>query len=560
MKQMNELDIKLRQYCSGRISSLYLERYSFWTHWEEIARYLIPRRYKWLITPNQANRGSPINQSILDNTATIALRVLAAGMMSGITSPARPWFKLAVAGLEATDDEDVKVWLAECEKILMAIFQGSNFYTSINTVYEDLGSFGTAAMIIYEDFDDVIRCYNSCAGEYFLAQDARLQVNTLARQFVMTVAQLVGRFGLENCSASVQGLYKGPQARLEQEVIVGHIIEPNDNRVVQAGVGNAPYREVYWEWGSGSDTAVLSKRPFFEFPGVCPRWSIVSNDSYGRSPGMDALGDMKQLQVEQKRKAQAIDKMVNPPLKGHISMKNQPASALPGAITYVQDMTTAGFAPVYTVMPPIAELKEDIKDTQQRIQRTFFYDLFLMISSLDDVRTATEVVERKEEKLIQLGPVLERFENEALTPAVKRTFNIAQRAQLLPPAPPSLQGRKIDIEYVSILAAAQRSVATTAVERLTGTVGNWAAARPEVLDNINFDEATDMYADMLGVPPQIIRSTDEVAEIRSERAKAQQQQAVVEQSMAAVQGANILSQTNVGGGQNALEKMTQGGI
>jgi hypothetical protein len=170
------------------------------------------------------------------------------------------------------------------------------------------------------------------------------------------------------------------------------------------------------------------------------------------------------------------------------------------------------------------------------------------------------VAERKEEKMIQLGPVLERFENEFLDPAIERVFNIMMRAKLFPPAPDSLKGQHIKVEYVSMLADAQRAVATTSLERLTGTVGNWAGADPAVLDNVDFDEATDIYAEMLGVPPKVIRSSDAVAAIRQQRQQAQQQQQEVQQSLAAVQGAQVLSKTDVGGGQNALQRMTQGGI
>jgi hypothetical protein len=189
------------------------------------------------------------------------------------------------------------------------------------------------------------------------------------------------------------------------------------------------FRELYWEMGA-SQALVLQQRYFHEFPAIAPRWDLVSNDAYGRSPAMDALGDIKQLQLEQKRKAQAIDKMVNPPMIADVALKNEPASLLPGGVTYVPSTAGAvGFKPVFEVMPPIAELKDDIAEVQGRIRSVFFNDLFLMISQLDTVRTATEIDARREEKLIQLGPVLERFENEGLDPAIARTYAIMPRCR-----------------------------------------------------------------------------------------------------------------------------------
>jgi len=547
--------MRLRQHCDQLLIALRNDRMSWWTHWREIADYLIPRRYKWLITANQGNRGSPINQRIVDNTGTVALRVLAAGMMSGITSPGRPWFKLATDNDVLNELGPVKLWLAECQKRLGTVFAESNFYTSLATVYGDLGAFGTGPMIIYHDYDDVIRCFNTCAGEYFLAQDDRQDVSTLCREFVLTVKQVAEMFGLENCSPTIQGAIKTGGAMLTREVKVGHLIEKNSDLIPGApGVKGMPWREVYWELGSGSNY-LLRTRGFHEKPFIAPRWDIVGNDAYGRSPGMDALGDVKMLQVEQKRKAQAIDKHVNPPMLADVSLRNEPASMIPGGVTYVSNNNGVGFKPIYEIKPDFQGLAADIKEVQERVKVTFFNDLFMMISQLDTVRTATEIDARKEEKLIQLGPVLERFENEALDPAINCTFDIMLRNGLLPPVPQELSGQKIKVEYISMLAEAQKAASTAGIERLAGFVGNMAAAKPEVLDNIDFDEAIEEYADMLGVSPKIIVSLAKVQQIRAARNQQMQQQQTLQNSVAAAQGAQTLSQTDVGGGVNALQKM-----
>lgn len=550
-----ETAIKLREHLDQRLGGLLVDRYSFWAHWREIADYLIPRRYKWLITPNQASRGSPINQRIIDNTATRALRVLAAGMMAGITSPGRPWFRLTLDDANLAEFPAVRQWLDEVANRMRTVFAESNFYTALGTVYEDLGSFATSAMIIYEDFDDVIRCYNSCAGEYFIANSDRMAVDTLYRQFVMTTKQIAQRFGTKDASPTVQQAVKAGGAMLSREIIVAHAIEPNDDQMEGLkGFRGMPYREVFWEYGSSKET-MLARRGFHECPFVAPRWSIVGNDAYGRGPGMDALGDIKQLQVEQKRKAQAIDKMVNPPMVADVSLKNEPATLLPGGVTYVAATAGVGFKPVYEVKPDLEKMVADIAECQERIKDTFFVNLFLMISQLDTVRSATEIDARREEKLIQLGPVLERFENEALDPGIDRTFNIMLRAGLFPPIPKELRGQHIKTEYISMLAQAQKAAMTAGLERFVAFVGNAAAAYPQALDNVDIDEAVDQYAEMLGVSPKVVRPFAEVVKLRAERAKQQQAAAAAQASMAAVEGAKTMSETDVGGGQNALQMM-----
>jgi Bacteriophage head to tail connecting protein len=548
--------MRLREHCDQLLIAMKNDRMSWWTHWREIADYIIPRRYKWLITPNQANRGSPINQRIIDNTGTIALRILSAGMMSGITSPGRPWFKLGTDNSDLNENSNVKIWLAECQKRMGTVFAESNFYTSLATVYGDLGAFGTGVMIIYQDYDDVIRCFNTCAGEYFIANDERQDVSTLGREFVLTVKQVAEQFGFENCSPTVQGAIETGGAMLTREIKVGHLIEKNTDLIVGApGTKGMPWREVYWELGTGQNY-LLRIRGFHEKPFISPRWDIVGNDAYGRSPGMDALGDIKMLQVEQKRKAQAIDKHVNPPMVADVSLKNEPASMLPGGVTYISGgINGVGFKPAYVIAPDFSGLMNDIKECQERIKVTFFNDLFMMISQLDTVRTATEIDARKEEKLIQLGPVLERFENEALDPAINCVFDIMLRGKLFPLVPQELAGQKIKVEYISMLAEAQKAASTAGIERLAGFVGNIAAVKPEALDNLDFDQIIDDYADMLGVSPKSIVSIQKVMAIRQQRNQQEQQAAALQNSQAAAQGAQTLSQTDVGGGQNALQKM-----
>jgi hypothetical protein len=547
--------LEIRQKAEQRMTGLRTERYSFWQHWRELADYILPRRYKWLVSANQQQRGSPINQAIIDSTGTLAARVCASGMMAGLTSPTRPWFKLTLSGFSNGDaSHPVSLWLSECESRLMRVFSVSNFYNAMAVVHLDLAVFGTAAMLMYEDHEDVIRCYNPCLGEYFLQNDARMEVGVFAREFVRTLPQIADEFGEENLSDNMREMLKRGGAETTREWVICHVIEPNDG---STGIPKAmKYREIYWlKDGSSPEKPCLRMKGFNEMPGMFPRWDIVANDAYGRSPGMDALGDIKQLQQEQKRKAQAIDKMVNPPLLADIQLKNQPASILPGGLTYVAGINNIGMKPIYTVNPPVRELMEDIKEVQGRVKEVFFNDLFMMISQIDTVRTATEIDARKEEKLIQLGPVIERFENECLSPAITRVFNIMNRGGLLPPAPQEINGQAIEIEYVSMLAEAQKAVATSSIERVLQVAGNLAAADPNIMDKVDTDQAIDIYATLLGTNPKIIRSDDQVAQIRQAKAKAEQQKQMQEMTPAMVQGAKVLSQTEVGGGQNALSSM-----
>lgn len=552
--------VRLRQHVDQRMVGLRMDRYSWWLHWREIADYLLPRRYTWLVTPNKTNRGSPINQRIIDSSATKSWRVLSSGMMSGMTSPGRPWFRMTLEDQDLAEQAGVKLWLDQCTKRMERVYSSSNFYNGMATLYGDLGSFGSGPMILYEDFHTVIRTYNPCAGEYYLAIGPTGEVDTLYREFVYTTYQVAKEFGVENCSPTVQQAVQTGGAALTREIVIGHAIEPNEDIIPGAiGVRGAAFREVFWEMGS-SETDVLRIRGFRERPFIAPRWDVSGNDAYGRSPAMDALGDIKQLQVEQKRKAQAIDKLVNPPMVGDVQLKNQPASLLPGGVTYVNmGQGNVGFKPAYEINPQIQHLLADIQDVRQRIGDAFFEDLFMMISQLDTVRTATEIDERKEEKLIQLGPVIERFNNEALDPSIDRTFNVMFRRGLFPPVPDVLRGQNIQAQYISMLSEAQNAASTAGVERFAQFVGNIAGAVPEALDNVDWDEMIEEYAEMLDVSPKVIVPLAKVMQIRAQRAKQQASQQQGQNALAAVEGAQVLSNTDVGGGVNALQKLVGNG-
>ena len=550
---------KLREHCDQRLGGLRQDRYSWWVSWKELAEYFMPRRYRWLVSPNQANRGSPMNQRIINETGVIALRVLGAGMMAGITSPGRAWMRLTLDDKELSEVYAVKVWLAEVTERMLTVMAQSNYYNSLSVMYPDLGLFGSAPTIIYEDFEDVIRCYNPCAGEYFLANSDRMEVDTLAREFTQTCYQICQRFGMENCSTDVQTTIKTGGVGLSREKVICHLIEPNSDMVPSApGMKGMAYREIYWEKGERNST--LSVRGFHECPFQAPRWYISGNDAYGRSPGMDALPGSKQLQMEEIRKAQGIDKMVNPPMVADVQMKNQPASMIPGGVTYVSSGATGvGFKPAYEVAPDLQYMIQDIAAVEARIKSCLYYDLFLMISQLDTVRTATEIDARREEKLIQLGPVLERFQNEKLSKDVDRIFAIMNRAGLLPPAPQEIQGQTLKTEFVGMLAQAQKAVMTSGVERFSAFVGNLMAVNPEAGDNVDWDQMVDDYAQMLAVSPKIIKPFAEVLKVRMQRAQAAAEAKQLALTSAMVAGAKTLSETELGGGQNALSLMTGSG-
>lgn len=518
------------------------ERTSFEPHWRELSDFIKPRGSRFLTS--DVNRGDRRNSKIIDPTATLADRTLSSGMMSGITSPARPWFKLATPDPDMMDYGPVKQWCETVQRYMNEMFNRSNLYQSLPQLYASLGTFSTGAMAVLEDDTDIIRTMMFPIGSYYLSNSARGSVDTCFRKFSMTVRQLVMEFGLDKVSTSVKSMWE--VGTYEKWVDVIHSVYPNTNRDTgKLDSKNKPYRSVYFEVGGDNDK-LLRESGYDEFPIMAPRWEVNGEDVYGSScPGMIALGQVKALQLEQKRKSQLIDKATNPPMIGPSSLKNQRVSLLPGDITYIDTMGSQdGFKPAYLVQPNTSELLTDIQDTRQVINSAYFVDLFMMLQSINTRSMPVEaVMEMKEEKLLMLGPVLERLNDECLNPLIDRAFSIMARKNMLPPPPEVMQGMPLKVEYISVMAQAQKSIGISSLSQTVGFIGQLAQFKPEAMDKLNADEAIDAFSEMSGVSPSVITSQEEVDAIRQQRAEKQQQQEAAAMAMTAVQGAKTLSET-----------------
>lgn len=571
-----------RQRYLKRWAALKNERASWMEHWRELAEYVLPRHGRLLQASggtagpgSSSTRGQKRHQSIINGTATWAARVLSSGMMAGITSPARPWFRLTTPDPDLAEYDRVKAWLYEVEQRIRQAFARSNVYNHLHQVYEHLGTFGTAAMYVEDEpTGDLLRAYTFPPGQYALANSAKLRVDTVYRELSMTVAQMVEQFGLEAVSAQVRADYE--RGDLERWVGVLHIIEPNREHVpgrlgpegmawrscwlemgaTDTGVGAGPG---YGSYGAGYGTGerFLRESGYHEFPVMCPRWAVSGEDVYGSSPAMDALGDVRALQQYERRKAMVVDKIVNPPMRAPASLVNNRASILPGDVTYVDALgPNQTFAPAMEIQPAAVQIIEaSIREHEARAKTAYYADLWLMLAQgADQAMTAREVAERHEEKMLQLGPVMERLQDELLDPLVDRAFFTLLRNGDLPPPPEELQGMDLRVEYLSIMAQAQKMLGITGVERLASFAGSLAAVKPEVLDKLDFDQTVDEYAQMLGTPPALVRTDDAVAELRGQRQQAMAAQQAQAQLAQTVQGAQVLSQTDMGG-DTALSRM-----
>lgn len=546
-----------RKRLERRFIALETERAIWLADCRDIAELIIPVHGRFL--NEKPSEGDKRGRKIINATGTLAHRTMAAGLMAGITSPARPWFELNTLDEQAMDNGQIRGWLDAVERRMRSVMAQSNIYTSLHQVYAEEGAFGTAAMVLTEDRQSVIRAETLTAGEYMIAIGPGGQPSALFREFKMTVGQMVEEFGIEAVSTRVKNMHE--RNNKDEWVDIRAVIEKNSDADTSKKDGkNKPWKAIYWEKGAAEDK-LLRESGYEEQPFMTPRWDVLLGASYGTGPGLVALGDVRALQSLEKIKGKAIVKMVDPPMLAPSALRSFGMSLLPGGITYV-DGAVDQVRPAYAVNLPIQYLAEDIREIESRIRQTFYADLFLMLAQHEGQMTAREVQERHEEKLMALGPMLNRQHPELLDPLIARVFGILLRGGLLPPPPEEMAGQEIKVKYVSILAQAQEAVDLTGIERTVGFVGNLAGADPSVLDNIDLDSAVTTYGRILSVPAKVMRDKAEIDQIRQGRAQAQQQQ---QQAEMLAQGAGIaqqgaaaaklLSETETGAGQSALGAM-----
>lgn len=520
-----------RQRFVARLGSLKKIRAPWDDRYREIGDYLLPWRVSFGATDRLKRTAS---DKILDPTGTYALRTCAAGMSAGICSPARRWKRLTTPTPDLAQKGAVKKYLYDVEQIMDWVLLRSGFYgVTSGAVFPDLIAFATHGLLAEEDHRTIVRWKPMPVGQYWLSSDADGQVDTAYREFQLTVGQLVGEFGLEACSAQVKDQYKRGQYDVPHKIL--HVVEPNRH---DEETGFEGQRAGRWDWSGmavrsvwmeystsvGDESKFLRTAGYRDFPVIAPRWGKTQpEDTYGTGPAFEALPDVKQLQTMKRRLLQMVEKQSAPPLTGPDILKIP--SQLPGTYTAIasgQDRVQPIYVPDHGA---VSQVREEIRNLQYAIKEGLFADLWRVIT--DDERTqpatAEEVRAKREERLLQLGPVVVNVEEEYLRRVVDRIFNLADRAGMLPPAPPELDGVELKVEFLSIMADAQKAQQIPAIERTAAFILSLSQLDPDVLDAPDGDKFAERYAEVAGLPPDLLR-TPEGREARRQ-AKAMQAQA-----------------------------------
>jgi len=505
--------------------------------WQDCTDFVNPRRGDFSIDRHRGDRTR--YDKVFDSTAPLANEQLASGLHGFLTSSAEQWFSLTIPQVNDILSQSVRNWLqGTTETMFDDVFNTpeSNFTTAVHELYLDLGSYGTGVMYVEDRPGRPINFRTFHLAECYIAEDSEGRVDTLYRKYKHTARQLVQMYGDKLPEKFVETAYKQPH----QEFTCIHAVEPRETYSPKTKMNTQmPYSSCYVLM---EEKILLDESGFNEFPYLVPRWSKTAGEIYGRSPAMTCLPDIRMVNEMTKTVIRAAQKLTDPPLLVPDDGFMLPLRTVPGGLNYYRSGTQDKIEPLMNNARPDIGL-DFIESRRDHILKTFHVD-WLQMRQEGPQMTATEVLQRQEEKMRLLGPMVGRLQTEFLGPLIDRVFAIMARRQAIASPPPEIQGAKLKVEYVSPVARAQRSQSVFNFSRFMEQIMPLANIRPEIFDNLDADGAFKWAHGTLDAPMETLMSEENVAQMRQQR---QEQQEAAMQAEQAQQLAGAAKDANAAG-------------
>ena len=559
---MQASDVKVSVYpdkkqCVNKAKGMLRDRLMWETRWKRIRDLQLPYIGEFEDTQDSTNPARRRDDKMLQGVAWQAAQVFSAGIMSGLTPPSRQWFKFGFSDPELNKDVGATKVLDQRQEIMQAVLAGSNFYNSVHSCYLEL-PFGQAPLAIFPDSKTGVRFQPLTIGTYALEVGGDGTVQRLLRKYRLTLEQIVESFGQDALPWRYKAQFDNNRFD-NKKYTVYWLVEPNrDREPGKIGRLNMPYRSMYWMKGS-NENEWLYVGGFEEFPVPVARYIVTGMDAYGKGPGWFAEGDVNALQVMKKDQLLGIEMGVKPPVTvTHDVMNYGGVNMYPGGMTKMSDSNSA-VRPLFQVGLDIDHVSAEITLTKDDIKRAYAADLFLMLDNIDNGQmTAREIVERQQEKLQQLGPVVQRLQDEFLNNILERVYNILDRSGIFPPIPDdvleTLSGKEMKIEYISPLAQAQKMSGLVNIEQAVSFTLQIAQAWPDAVKVIDPLATVEKYMELLGAPAAMRRSEEEVQQMIQAEQEAMQQAKQEQQAMQMAQALPDITQA----ARNATEAANDG--
>ena len=530
--------------------------------WNDVKTYIAPERGRGLNAPGDAsetNNGELRDRKRINGTASRALSTLASGMQSGLTSKARQWFMLTNPDPDLSVYKPVREWYDKVQDVLEGIFRRSNLYSALLHTYFEMAGFGQGAVAILEHPTKTLHCRPYTTGTYYMSIDKWGEVDTFIQSEWLTVRQILQLYPEAKLPDYLENEKTTGQLENRHEVLNAILRHPE-----QYGIPLPENKEavsVHFLAKAGTGESFLRVSSYNTWPVMTPRWDAVDNDVYGQAPTRDVMGDIKMLQKMESDLLKGTAKSVSPPWRIPPELERRGLNTQPNALNVVASMSDQAVAPLFTNPVNVQQLQVKIDRVEQDIKDGLYNSLFLALLTQDTPQmTAREVAERHEEKLLMLGPVLERIHYELLDPLIDRAFSLAWTEGMIPMPPDELRGMPTMIEYVSILSQAQKAVGVNRLEQSVGFLGSMVQIYPELRNALDPFAAYDNYNQMIGVRAGVFRSKEEYEKLSAEQA--QQQQAAQQAAMAEplARSAKELGEVDAANVRELLSGTNQGGL
>lgn len=523
--------------------SLKSERGKWESHWQDVADFVCPVRSN--IT-NTTSPGDKRVNKLVDNTAVRANERFASMLFSYMTRPDEQWFKLQSVHPEISKMEEVKAYFNRVEQAIMKNMYLSNFALEIHEDFLDLGSIGTSNIYIEAGDEYPLRFQNIPIRQYCIEESAYGQIDTVFHEFKFNAKQAVQKFGYDTVSDKIKECYDNPvKNQGSKRFTFLHCVTPR--RKVdhsKKGAMSMPFASYYIEVESKK---LLSESGYESMPYIVGRFMKDPDEIYGRSPAINALADIKMLNGMVNTMFRSAEKRCDPPmLVADNSLLSSPRFDA-GSLLFIRGSMFQDKPIALDTKADVGLTLEMVQRVEKNVEETFYME---MSDELQDKKymTATEVNNRRRNKLMQFAPMSARIQAEKLSKIVQRCYIILQEQGLLPEMPQILQQNpNYEISFVGQMALAMKTIDKVATQQTLGLVSEVAQVKPDVYDHFNFNEIIRNEALENGMTFGNLRTQEEVDQIRADRAKQQEEEA---QMRMAQQGADVV---------NKLQQPTQEG-
>jgi hypothetical protein len=518
-----------------RYETLKQDRILWEPFFRDVRDYIRPRKQK--VDSSTSTIAERHTNKMFDSSAPEASRLMAMSMQNALVPQSVVWFGLSIpSGHQASvlnKDQQVKRWFHDVTQKMFFAFHESNFYTAIGEAFLDFTSFGTINLLLEEndkytgDFGGLV--FTSIpTGQFVFAEDKRGQPDTVFWEYVYTARQAKQMFGQRKLPDKIKQAVK---SKPDEKFTFIRILLPRDEfKYGSQDVMDKKYAALDIHLDSQT---VCRESGFEELPYVIGRFEKASGELWGRSPADIAMPDIKTINKIRELELKGLATAVHPPLIAPDQGIIGTFRMTPSAINYSREPERFKFLR-FEGRFDLSSLKAD--ELKKSIRGIFLADQLVLPEKLN--MTAEEVATVREQIQKLLGPTVARFESEVLTPLILRSFGLLNRAGVLPPPPPALQQLdEIEVSYVGQLAKNQKIQDVTSIQRWLGVASNMASFSPEVLDNIDVDQALQIIGERMAVPSDVMRSEEEVAQLRQQRQEQLEQQQQLEQAATVAEGA-----------------------